>query len=72
MRIAQIKEKYEKKIDNERAQFRRSLDHLNHQIELKDKRIDTLMDALDKRAIQYEELLKRYFALSDTIMQDRE
>ena len=72
MRISQIKEKYEKKIDNERAQFRRSLDHLNHQIDLKDKRIDTLMDALDKRAVQYEELLKRYFTLLDSTMESKE
>ena len=72
MRISQIKEKYEKKLDNERAQFRRSLDHLNHQIDLKDKRIDTLMDALDKRAVQYEELLKRYFSLLDSTMESKE
>ena len=72
MRIAQIKEKYEAKLDALRQQNRSTIEHLSHQIELKDNRIDTLMDALDKRAIQYEELLQRYFALLDSNMNKEE
>lgn len=35
--------RYHEKLDKEREQFRRSLDFLKNQIELKDKRIDQLM-----------------------------
>ena len=40
-----IQVKFDAKIEKERAQSRRSIDFLRHQIELKDKRIDILMDA---------------------------
>ena len=72
LRISQIKEKYEAKLESLREQHRSTLAHLNNQIEIKDKRIDTLMDALDNRAIQYEELLKRYFTLLDSCMNREE
>ena len=72
LRISQIKEKYEAKLEALREQHRSTLAHLNNQIEIKDKRIDTLMDALDNRAIQYEELLKRYFTLLDSCMNNEE
>lgn len=65
LRIAQIKDKYEAKIEELRAQHRRTLEHFSHQIDLKDNRIDTLLEALNDRAIQYNELLQRYFALLD-------
>ena len=38
--------KFDAKLEKERAQARRSIDFLRHQIELKDKRIDLLMNAL--------------------------
>lgn len=69
MRIAQIKEKYEAKLDELREQHRKMLEHYSTQIELKDKRIDTLLDALNNRASQYEELLDRYFTLLDSHME---
>jgi transcriptional regulator with XRE-family HTH domain len=40
-----VQVKFDAKIEKERAQSRRSIDFLRHQIELKDKRIDILMDA---------------------------
>jgi len=40
-----VQVKFDAKIEKERAQSRRSIDFLLHQIELKDKRIDILMDA---------------------------
>ena len=37
--------KYHEKLEKERATFNRSIDFLKNQVELKDKRIDQLMDA---------------------------
>ena len=44
--INQMKEQYENKIDAERADYRRRIDFLMHQIELKDDRIDKLLNML--------------------------
>ena len=44
--ISSQKEKFEHKLEKERAQFHRSLDFLKHQIELKDERITMLMNGL--------------------------
>ena len=54
-KIARIKEleatldheklKHHEKLDKERAQFQRSLDFLKSQVDLKDKRIDQLLDS---------------------------
>ena len=63
MRLSQLKEKYERKIDREHAQFERSLDFLKHQIELKDERIDFLLKALEDRAEQYKKLKSQYDAI---------
>lgn len=41
-KIAEDKERYERKLEKERAQYRASLDFLKHQIEKKDERIDML------------------------------
>lgn len=53
--IAQLKEqlelereKHEKKLEKERAQSRTSIEFLKHQIELKDARIDTLLEMIKK------------------------
>lgn len=43
-RLSEEKEKHEKKIEKERAEHRRSVDFLKHQIELKDARIDRLFE----------------------------
>ena len=43
MRLSQLKEKYEKKLDKERTQHRTSIDFLKQQVEKKDERIDYLM-----------------------------
>ena len=39
-----LKEKYERKLEKERTQNRTSIDFLKHQIELKDARIDILLN----------------------------
>ena len=53
--IAELKEekgkektKYLEKLAKETEKFQRSLDYIKHQVELKDKRIDQLMDANDR------------------------
>lgn len=60
IQLAEIKEKYEKKLEKEREQFRKSKDFLMHQIELKDKRIDILFEAVEDRKEQYNKLLQQY------------
>ena len=72
LRISQLKEKYEAKLEALREQHKKMLEHYSHQLELKDKRIDTLMDAINNRAVQYEELLERYFTLLDSCMNKEE
>lgn len=42
------KTKYLEKLAAETEKFQRSLDYIKHQVELKDKRIDKLMDANDR------------------------
>jgi len=44
------KVKYHEKLDKEREQYRRSIEYLKKQIDIKDKRIDILMDAVFKRS----------------------
>lgn len=43
MRLAQLKDKYESKLEKEKAQSRASIEYLKHQILKKDERIDYLM-----------------------------
>ena len=42
------KQKYYEKLAKETEKFQRSLDYIKHQVELKDKRIDQLLDANDR------------------------
>lgn len=63
MQINELKDKYERKIEKERDQNRRSLDFLKHQIELKDNRIDFLLSALDQEVKQFKELHQKYIDL---------
>lgn len=47
LQLAEEKIKHHDKLEKERGQFRRSLDFLKNQIELKDKRMDKLFDSVD-------------------------
>lgn len=49
--------KAHEKLDKERATFNRSIDFLKNQIELKDKRIDQLLDAVFEKDKQHKEML---------------
>ena len=60
LQLAEIKEKYEKKLEKERDQNRRNTEFLMHQIELKDKRIDILFEAVEDRKKEYKELHQQY------------
>ena len=58
MRLSQLKEKYERKLEKERAQSRVSIDFLKEQVKKKDERIDYLMkvnETLMKRLLGLEE-----------------
>ncbi|MBR1673601.1 MAG: hypothetical protein IJ703_01420 [Eubacterium sp.] len=71
MRLSQLKEKYEKKLEKERAQFRSSLDFLKHQIELKDDRINRLMEGLERRGAMYDELHKQFLEVTAKLFADK-
>ena len=60
LRLAQLKEKYEKKLEQEREQYRNAMDFLKDQISKKDARMDILFKALEDRAEQYKELKSQY------------
>ena len=51
------KVKAHEKLDKEREQHQRSVDFLKNQIELKDKRIDLLLEAVSQKDSQHKELL---------------
>ena len=66
--LEEEREKHSRKLDKERAQFKGSLEFLKHQIVLKDDRIDKLMNHLETRGIQYEELHKQYMEAMDQLI----
>lgn len=53
------KVRHHEKLDKEREQARRSIEYLKKQIDLKDKRIDLLLEAVFKKDKQHEELLHK-------------
>ena len=50
--------RYHEKLDKERAQFDNRIDFLKNQIDLKDKRMDQLLEAVFVKDNQHQELLK--------------
>lgn len=65
--LAKEQIKYHEKIEKEREQFRRSLDFLKHQIDLKDKRMDLLLSSVCNRDEQNHQLIKRLLDSVDII-----
>ena len=57
--IEQEKSKYHAKLAEETAKFQRSLAFATHQIELKDKRIDQLLNANDRLSITNDRLINQ-------------
>lgn len=51
------KVRYHEKLDKERDSYQRRIDFLTHQIELKDVRMDQLLEAVFKKDEQYKEIL---------------
>ena len=51
--------KYLDKLAKETAKFQKSLEFIKHQVELKDKRIDQLMDANDRLSITNDRLINQ-------------
>lgn len=56
--LSNEKIKYHEKLDNERAQFQKSLDFLKEQVELKDKRMDILLNAVKEKDLMHNKLLE--------------
>lgn len=44
MRLSQLKEKYERKLEEQRKRYENSIEFLKHQVKIKDERIDKLFD----------------------------
>ena len=59
LQLSEIKDKYEKKLEKERDQNRRGTEFLMHQIELKDKRIDILFEAVMQLLLNYQKLIEQ-------------
>lgn len=55
--LAEEKVKHHEKLDEEREQHNRRIDFLKNQIDLKDKRMDMLLEAVFKKDSQHKELL---------------
>lgn len=55
--LAEEKVKHHEKLDEERERSRNSIDFLKNQIDLKDKRMDMLLDAVVVKDTQHKELL---------------
>ena len=57
--IAKEKNRYHEKLEKERDQHQRSIEFLKNQIDLKDKRMDQLLEAVFVKDNQQKELLER-------------
>jgi len=55
--LAKEKVKYHERLDKEREEHQRSIDFLKNQIDLKDKRMDQLLEAVFTKDVQHKELL---------------
>lgn len=58
MDIANEKNKYNDKLEKVREQYDRQIEFMNNQIDLKDKRMDQLLEAVFKKDAQHKELLE--------------
>lgn len=59
--------KYHEKMDAERAQWSKSIEFLKEQVAFKDKRIDVLLESVQKKDAQYESLISRVMACQHCI-----
>lgn len=71
MRVSQIKEKYEGRLEKEQAQHQRRVDFLMHQIELKDERITLLLNEVKDRGEQFSKLHQQYLELTNQILKNK-
>lgn len=58
--ISKEKNKYHEKLEKERDQHQRSVEFLKNQINLKDKRMDQLLEAVFTKDLQQQELLSKF------------
>lgn len=71
LQIAQIKEKYDQKLEKERDTYTRNKNFLMHQIELKDKRIDMLFEDVKDIKQQYLELHQQYVDVMKQLLDNK-
>lgn len=71
LQIAQIKEKYDQKLEKERDTYTRNKNFLMHQIELKDKRIDMLFEDIKDIKNQYLELHQQYVNVMQQLLDNK-
>ena len=57
LKLAEEKLKYHERLDKEREQHQKSIEFLKNQIDLKDKRMDQLLEAVFTKDVQHKELL---------------
>lgn len=70
--IERLKEKHANKIEKERAQYEKKIEFLKHQIELKDDRITFLLQAVEKRSEQYQDLYQQYKEIMAKLLSNKE
>ena len=67
MQLAIIKDKYETKLEKERAQHEKTVAFLMKQIELKDERITQLLNSVTLKDEQYQELHSKYLNINSLL-----
>ena len=70
--LEEEKAKLNRRLEKERTQFRASLDFLKHQVELKDARIDMLMDSVKELQVQFQDLHRLYTEITSQLLAKKE
>lgn len=71
-KIENLKEKHAAKLEKERDSYDKKIDFLKHQIELKDDRITLLLNALERRNEQYQQLSHQNLDLMSQLLNNKE
>ena len=69
--LAIEKEKYEKKIEKERTSSQITINFLKEQIQIKDKRIDILFEAVEDRKKEYKALHQQYIDVMQQLLDSK-
>ena len=69
--LEQEKEKHSMKIEKEREGSRKTIDFLKEQIQIKDRRIDILFEAVEDRKKEYKELHQQYVDVMQQLLDNK-